>query len=174
MQTSHEIVAESFSRIEDFCTLCFDLYDIVRQSVVTSLSSSLIPAQRRLVERVSRCVLEIFVVLCALSGRCLFLAACVWVVCRSALCISPLVRSFLSRGAGELISIHRETLLNEYKRVFEERIGPALFVAFAIDSLFCFIMGICTLNFYYICRALMVSMPITYLMYIQQKNSCGG
>ena len=163
-----------FAEIHDFFCLCCDLYETTRRYAVASLPSSLSPQQKNVINRITQCVPEIFVALCALSGHCLVLATCVWIVCRSVVPFNLFIEGLRTGNMHASFFRGGGFAMIEYPRMFEEKIGPALLVAFAVDSLFCVVVGVATLSFYHICKALMVSMPAAYLMYEQQKRSCGG
>jgi hypothetical protein len=123
------------------------------------------PAQKQLIGRINIRVIDLFSTICALEG--------VFVV-------PALVGLILYRG-WPLFKLGTEVLFynsdqkplgdkwnevkEEYRKIVVEEFAPALAIAFAIDLIFCSVVGICTLSLCHLLRAAAVSLPAAYSLY---------
>ena len=150
-----------------------DSYEIFREEIVKSLQAKVPPAQKILIDRISRSVASTFVAMCAISGSWGVPAVIVFVVHRGLVLYEFLREAFQVGTTNEgLLQVWRR-VKEEYKRVLEEEIAPALLVALAVDTLFSFVIGISLPSLRLILRVGLVSLPMTYFWYNMLVEKCG-
>lgn len=149
-----------------------DCYEIFRQEIVASIRTKVSPAHAVLIDRISRSVASIFVALCALSGSKVVIAAIVLVIHRGSVLYEFVRQAVLSGASKEVLLRELKKVGKEYKRALSEELAPALLVAFSVDTIFCFVLGIGLPSLRLLLRAAVVSLSITYFWYNTLVEQC--
>jgi hypothetical protein len=157
---------------KEFCSIVYDSWEIIKDEAAKSLSSYASLPQKHLLERIHISVVEIFATVCVLQSVWLIPAAIVFVIQRG----RPLVkmaREFLSsESTVESLSRKWKEVQADYKKQLVDEITPNLIVAFAIDALFCIVVGLGTRSLYHVMRAAMVSGLVAYSLYALLIERC--
>lgn len=150
-------------KIMDFGKQVRDDYEFVGKQVVEQVSQRCGAVHGALASRVYSSALEALINVCALTGFFAF-PACIVLAAKRIFPIHPVLTE-LVKGSKESLSVKWREFVEFYKRALTDTIAPGLMVAFAVDAVFCSVVGILTLNPIFLLRAGALSGPTAFFIY---------
>lgn len=156
---------KSLCNVVEACSLAKDCYEIIREEIVRTLQEKVSPAQKILIDRISRCVATIFVAFCTVSGSWAVLGSLVFTA-QVGWVLYECLRDVFKQGVTNEAILQAWMRVKKESRAFvENKIAPALLVAFAVDALFCCVIGISMQSLRHLLRSGLLSAPTTYVLY---------
>jgi hypothetical protein len=145
---SNNSVGEYFSSAVAMCTKAHETYEAKRLECVAYVNEHFFtsPVAKRIFERVSRSVTEVFVGLSAASGI-LVVPAMLVLAAKKLLPLGMyMIQSNKEDASAESLSTKWEEIKQQYKNDFKETTGSILFVVLAVNAVFSLTIGFLTMN----------------------------
>lgn len=162
---SNDTLGEYFVVARELCYIVHDSAEIIREETVSSLKQYFSPTQGKLIDRISLLSVDIFTGMCVLSRVFLAPVAILFVIRRSGPMIDFVQEIIRPEATTDSIAKVWKDITKKYQKIFLTEIAPAMIVAFAVDAVFCIVIGIGTCSLYHLMRGVGVSLPVSYSLY---------